>query len=590
MSAALQSLAENPSISVYALSKKHGIPESTVRDRIKGRSRDDTVGRPTILTDDEEQALVVYAKYLAAKGFPLTVRAMKALAHEIELKASKARSEPSKFTESGPGQKWWRGFRRRHPDLTLRSPDQLDRERASFSGPGVVFDHFERMEQVLTENKIKDKKPHLIYNVDETGVELSVKVSKVIVPRGSKRSPSRRAGGRDHISVLVCVSAAGQTIPPMVIYNKSFPGGQYTAGGPAGALYSFSESGYIDDDLFEQWFIKSFLQHCHKERPVVLILDQHYSHFSLKVLEAAVSNDIILLGLPPHTTHFLQPLDVGIFAPLKKKWATTIETMQAASHQFRVGKRNFARLFSSVYDEAVTTSIIKSSFAKTGIYPFDEDAIDDRWVGMDTPERPSEPKEDHQGEQSVEQQSAGKTSCPTCNEPCRSCEPLQSPLISRLIPPSLREILIPVTTAPTQRTARRRLTGRVLTDRDVVKEIKQKEEEKKEKEERKAQRKAELAKKREEKDQKEKEKKRKKEEKQAEAKRKLAEKEERKRKRQEQLEARKKRRNEDKENQSQPAPDQGPSVKESRVRKPPSWLKHYDLETEEPMEELEEEG
>ncbi|KAI8495275.1 hypothetical protein Bbelb_272610 [Branchiostoma belcheri] len=116
------------------------------------------------------------------------------------------------------------------------------------------------------------------------------------------------------------------------------------------------------------------------------------------------------------------------------------------------------------------------------------------------------------------------------------------------------------TTAPTQRTARRRLTGRVLTDTDVVKEIKQKEEEKKDKEERKAQRKAELAKKREEKDQKEKEKKRKKEEKQAEAKRKLAEKEERKRKRQEQLEARNKRRGEDKENQSQSAPDKGPSV------------------------------
>ncbi|KAI8487400.1 hypothetical protein Bbelb_348690 [Branchiostoma belcheri] len=210
------------------------------------------MGRPSVLTREEEEALVEYSKYLAERGFPLTVRVLKALAHQIELKRANSLGESSKFSEAGPGKRWWRGFRRRHPELSLRSPDQLDKERAMFATERVVFEYFLLLDDVLTKANAKDKNPHLIYNADETGVDLSAKVSKVIVPRGSKRSPSRRAGSRDHVSVLMCVSAAGQTVPPMVIYNKSFPGGSYTEGGPANAIYAFSESGFIDDVLFEK--------------------------------------------------------------------------------------------------------------------------------------------------------------------------------------------------------------------------------------------------------------------------------------------------------------------------------------------------
>ncbi|XP_035700290.1 histone-lysine N-methyltransferase, H3 lysine-79 specific-like [Branchiostoma floridae] len=344
------------------------------------------MGRPSILSPEEEGALVVYAKYLAEKGFPPTVRVIKALAFEVEKKRAKGRGEEPRFKDSGPGKRWWKGFKGRHPDLSLRSPDQLDKERAAFSTAGVVFEHFERLEQILTDAKAKDKRPHVIYNADETGMDLSAKVSKVIVPKGWKRSPSRRVGGRDHVSALVCISAAGQTVPPMIIYNKAFPGGKYTEGGPANALYAYSDSGFIDDELFERWFKLSFLKHCTSDRPVILILDQHYSHITLRVLEDAIQNDVIILGLPPHTTHFLQPLDVSVFAPLKKKWAMTLEVMQAANTSFHVTKRNFANIFSSVYDNAINPAIIKTSFAKTGIYPFNDEAVDDKWIRMSAAE------------------------------------------------------------------------------------------------------------------------------------------------------------------------------------------------------------
>jgi hypothetical protein len=48
-------------------------------------------------------------------------------------------------------------------------------------------------------------------------------------------------------------------------------------------------------------------------RPVLLLLDGHQCHFTAKVIEAAKQNNIIILCLPPHTTHGLQPLDLVTF-------------------------------------------------------------------------------------------------------------------------------------------------------------------------------------------------------------------------------------------------------------------------------------
>ena len=48
-------------------------------------------------------------------------------------------------------------------------------------------------------------------------------------------------------------------------------------------------------------------------RRVVLIEDGHASHITIEVIELAKKNDVHLLCLPSHTSHILQPLDIGVF-------------------------------------------------------------------------------------------------------------------------------------------------------------------------------------------------------------------------------------------------------------------------------------
>lgn len=71
-------------------------------------------------------------------------------------------------------------------------------------------------------------------------------------------------------------------------------------------------------DFFVKW-MRHFVAFVNASvtNKVLLILDGHSSHKNLEALEFAKANGVILLCLPPHSTHRMQPTDVSFFGPLK---------------------------------------------------------------------------------------------------------------------------------------------------------------------------------------------------------------------------------------------------------------------------------
>jgi hypothetical protein len=49
----------------------------------------------------------------------------------------------------------------------------------------------------------------------------------------------------------------------------------------------------------------------------LLVVDGFTGHTTLAFAEYCIKFDIIIAILPPHSTHLMQPLDVGVFQPLK---------------------------------------------------------------------------------------------------------------------------------------------------------------------------------------------------------------------------------------------------------------------------------
>ena len=76
-------------------------------------------------------------------------------------------------------------------------------------------------------------------------------------------------------------------------------------------LVAVQTVGWIDKNLFFK-FIQHFVNttNCSVERKVLLILDGHASHTkNIDLIDFARSKGLLLLSLPPHTSHKLQPLD-----------------------------------------------------------------------------------------------------------------------------------------------------------------------------------------------------------------------------------------------------------------------------------------
>jgi hypothetical protein len=77
----------------------------------------------------------------------------------------------------------------------------------------------------------------------------------------------------------------------------------------------------FDGFIFKDWFVKVFLPASRRLKGRKLLLkDNLSSHLSVEVINLCKKNAIEFVCLPPNSTHFLQPLDVGLFRPMNACW------------------------------------------------------------------------------------------------------------------------------------------------------------------------------------------------------------------------------------------------------------------------------
>ena len=108
----------------------------------------------------------------------------------------------------------------------------------------------------------------------------------------------------------------------------------------------------------------------------LLVLDGHGSHCTLSFLEWCRNNRILAAVFPPHSTHRLQPLDVGLFGPLATYYSQSLDAHSRLSQGLAsVTKRDFFKNFYSAFDNAFTEANIRSGWLKTGIEHFDPNQV-----------------------------------------------------------------------------------------------------------------------------------------------------------------------------------------------------------------------
>ncbi|KAF9802935.1 hypothetical protein SFRURICE_015532 [Spodoptera frugiperda] len=215
MAKAIEEVRKGEKISVAAT--RYGVPRITLHNKITGKSPVDcNLGPATVLSHEEENILVRWVCFMAAKHFPVT---KEQLLDSVQKIISEKKLDSCPFTNNRPGKKWYSLFLKRHPDLSERTAQNLSKAREEVTEDDILR-WFDVIKSYL-ENKgllevIND--PERIFNSDESAFYLQPKAGRVLVRKGEKNVYTSSGDEKENLTVLVTGNAAGVLAPPMIVY------------------------------------------------------------------------------------------------------------------------------------------------------------------------------------------------------------------------------------------------------------------------------------------------------------------------------------------------------------------------------------
>lgn len=272
----------------------------------------------------------------------------------------------TKFKDGRPKEDWFLSFKKRH-SLSIKKPQGIEYVRTDQNNPFIVNGFYDNLIKTVEELKLGDK-PHLIFNLDETSFCIDPSKTKVVGLKGAKSTRIISSAGRENTSVLICCSADGRKLPPLVIFKgKNVIESWINENNHDETTYAASKKGWMDSQIFYNWFKKVFLQYVPEGLPALLIFDGHASHVTYDLAVLASDHNVTILKLPPHSTHLLQPLDVAVFKPFKDKWDKELVKWQRENPRKRLPKKDFVSMLNKIY-YSLDSEIIVNGFKKTGIH------------------------------------------------------------------------------------------------------------------------------------------------------------------------------------------------------------------------------
>jgi DDE superfamily endonuclease/Tc5 transposase DNA-binding domain len=264
-----------------------------------------------VLDEAAEEAMCKYIDFADEVGIPLREKSLIIAANAILRNWHSGDGSPCTVSKMWPAH--WLD---RHSEYQKRSRKPLAVTRKNTHDPEGISRWFDKLLAVKEEYGILDDD---IHNMDETGFRIGVgRKHKVITRAGNNIQYMTDPGICDYITSIESIYATGEVQPPMVFLKAASIIERWVVDELAGdTMLASSDSGYSNAEINFEW-----LKHWEKVTQLktkgifrLLLLDGATFHIEYDFVDYADKHNIVLCGLPPHSTHFLQPLDVVCFQP-----------------------------------------------------------------------------------------------------------------------------------------------------------------------------------------------------------------------------------------------------------------------------------
>jgi hypothetical protein len=287
------------------------------------------------------------------------------------------------LTKNPLGKNWQSSFLSRHLDLKSMFTTPQDKNRYLSEDYGIISHFFDLYSETVTEHDIQ---PEDTYNMDEKGAMMGViGQQRCIVSKSEKRPKYAQDGNREWVTLVECVSISGAVLSPWIIFKGKVQLLKWThklqelrKDEEFVGHICISDNGWTDNELGVEWLKECFdpeTAKTQKGKWRLLLWDGHSSHISTAAIKFCIQKGIIPLCLPPHTTHLLQPADVGLFGPEATLYKNAIARRSRPGSAHHIDKIDFLEVYCEIRPQALSQKNIEHAWRDVGLWPYNPSAV-----------------------------------------------------------------------------------------------------------------------------------------------------------------------------------------------------------------------
>lgn len=151
-------------LGIKKAARQFNVPKTKLSYKVRGIYPEKRrMGPDTIFSEDEEKLLATWVLDVAKAGFPVSKENFLVSVTRLSKELKK------EFKHEVPGRKWYEGFLKRHPNISLRVSQNLTKSRSAVA-PEKLHNWFTEVENYLQESQNQQilSDPTRMFNMDES--------------------------------------------------------------------------------------------------------------------------------------------------------------------------------------------------------------------------------------------------------------------------------------------------------------------------------------------------------------------------------------------------------------------------------------
>lgn len=367
-----------------------GVPESTLRDRVKGKIRPTIVkSGPAPVLGNDEARLVDYLKLMCSFGYSFSRTDIINIATDFAIILGKR--EPSDALTH----QWYYKYLERWPGMEINRASSTKKQFERATSVDCLSRYFLNLQELLTKHDLMNK-PDSMFIVDEVLIYLDKTPPSIYSWKHLMKVEKYKKGLTPTMTIIASGNASGARLPAFFIFPGKTVSSESIEDCSPGTGATCSDDGTTNCSVFQLYLENHFLKFIDRKDPneaIMILYDGHRTHMSPTLVEMYKAQNVHLFPIPPSGSQCLVSVQKGIFGDMEAQFDKECDAFIESEIEKSIHS-NICVVASRAYNESVNQEALKSTFQRYGLHPFKPQIVNKRIdLNVPPPTPPSLKKE-----------------------------------------------------------------------------------------------------------------------------------------------------------------------------------------------------